>query len=342
MKNAEIRQKADYQQFTIGVEELHPIGRMVKKLEALKNVLPNFEDKTVLDVGCDFGFWSFKAAMEGGQVLGLDRSRHVRGLGPIDLIDLNNETAIERDLKARFLTFNLGKQWWDFGKYDIVLLMSLYHHIYQNTGGNHESIWFWLSKHVNQELIWENPVDTTDPVAKRNIDPQYHANYTEEKIKEVALKYFHITYEGPAIHEPHRVVWILVPKEREQIVRTGNIKSGAGGATKAFLYNNAARIHEIADTLGETMKPGSMNVHLSEDFDWDSMYYRADLKDVIKRSAGLKSPWKSRKVRYYPMFADGLQAWALRFEGEKYPLNFVELISYNRLNIGQKTVEVSQ
>lgn len=56
---------------------------------------PYVMGKRVLDVGCDMGFWSFLAAAKGADfVLGLDRNRDVRGIGPVDLVALDRKSVV--------------------------------------------------------------------------------------------------------------------------------------------------------------------------------------------------------------------------------------------------------
>lgn len=333
MLNAEIRANADYQKFHVEHGKITSIeGRMSQKLQALKPVLPDWKGKTVLDIGCDFGFWSFLAAQNGATVLGIDRSRDVRGIGHVDIPKLNNETARENDLKAGFIPMELGYQWHDLGQFDVVLMMSLYHHVFQNTGGDHESIWYWLRNTVGETLIWENPTEANDRVVQMNVNHYLHPGYSEDIIKHFAEKYFSIDYEGPAVHETTRTVWKLTPKERKVKEYTGEVVNGAGGASKAFTYANDRRIEEIHSAVGSRPLPGSMNVILDEVFDWNSGYYRFGMLDVKDRSQGLESPWVTKAVRLYPVSVNGKRAWAMRFEGESYPLNFVELISDQKLN----------
>lgn len=342
MLNSEIRRKADYQRFHVENGIVTDIeGRMLQKLDALKPVIPKWHNKTVLDIGCDFGFWSFLAAQEGAAVLGIDRSRSVKGIGHVDIPDLNNQTAKENNFNAEFIPMELGYQWHDLGQFDITLMMSLYHHVYQNTGGDHESIWYWLRNVTKETLIWENPTESVDSVVQLNVNHYIHPGYTEDVIRFFAEKYFNIEFEGPALHETTRTVWKLTPKNRQVTHHKGVVKSGAGGATKAFTYNNNRRICELNDALGVEPIPGSMNVFLDEPFKWESGYYRIAMLDVKDRSKGLDSEWGLRPLRLYPVSVNNQKAWVMRFEGEKYPLNFVELISDKKLNT-QPNVVIEQ
>lgn len=335
----------DYQQFDFTNQGLTVHGnRMVQKLRAIAPTGLNFSGKTVLDVGCDHGFWCFFAADEGADsVLGVDRGRNVRGEGFIDLVGRNLETSFLQGYdNVDFDTFEAGKQWFDLGPFNIVLMMSLYHHIYQNTGGDHRSIWYWLARQTNDQVLWENPTDVRDAVVQANVDVDYHSGYTRENILNAALEWFDIDYQGPAEHEPYREVWLLKRKPHDAQKITGKVVSGAGGATKAFLHNNSARIKELKEMLGSEMLPGSMNVVVDAPFNWDSQYFRGMLSDVCERGKGLDVEWVKRPVRLYPVVVAGAQAYALRFEGESYPDNFIELIADHKLRdcIDDKFVEI--
>lgn len=336
----------DYQQFDITEEGISVLGdRMLKKLKAIEPTGISFKDRTVLDIGCDHGFWCFLASDLGArEVLGVDRGRNVKGEGVVDLVARNLETSLKNDRyeSVDFEGFEAGKQWHDIGPYNLVLLMSLYHHVYQNTGGDHKSIWYWLWRQTNDQLLWENPTDSKDSVVQANVDREFHSNYTKERIVEAASEWFDIEYQGPAEHEPYREVWLLKRKLKDVDEYSGSAVSGAGGASKAFVYNDNARIKELGKAIGYLPFPGSLNVVLDRDFDWDAQYYRSTIKDVVDRQQGIDSQWADRPVRLYPVMVNGQFAHALRFEGESYPDNFIELISAIRLRdvIGSEKVIV--
>ena len=312
---------------------------MSRKLDALSEIMPEWDGKKVLDIGCDFGFWSFLASQNGAIVTGIDRSRVVRGLGRINIPELNAATACEYDIHkdCTFFSYECGVNYRHLGWFDIVLCMSLYHHIYQNTGGDHEPIWYWLWKQTagGGELIWENPVDSGDPVVRMNVAPEFHEEYNEQAIRKAAGRYFDIVWEGPAIHESTRVVWKMTPKKSYREVPPefylGEHVSGVGGASKAFEYAGGRRIREIHEVLGIVPLPGSLNVLLEKEFDFDRMYYRTLILDVMDRAKGLDGYWDYRPCRFYPVWMDGVSCFAMRFEGEKYPKNFLEVLSETRL-----------
>ena len=122
----------------------------------------------------------------------------------------------------------------------------------------------------------------------------------------------------------------------------GDALSGAGGATKAFKHAEDRRIKEIEGILGFEPYPGSLNVRLDDPFNWDHAYYPGHILDVKDRAKGLESPWYRRKVRFYPLgvrrlhqgkdsFPPLTKAYGMRFDGEHYPEDFLELVSPIRL-----------
>lgn len=217
-----IRKRADYQKFELDSKGniTNVKGRMIDKQLAFKFFLPNFKGLRVLDIGCDFGFWCFYAASNGAsKVMGIDRSRNVRGLGHVDLIQLNCELA-ERYLNKYgeiiFQEANIGIEFPNFScKFDFIFLCSLYHHIYANCG-DHDRIFNWINKHSCGQVLWENPVDLRDPVAKKHIPKKYQNNYCSAAIINTANKYFNIINTGPAIHEPYRQVLLMEKKDESQ------------------------------------------------------------------------------------------------------------------------------
>lgn len=309
-------------------------------VEAKKDAIPLgvLEGKRVLDVGCDHGAWSFLAKDCGAKyVLGLDRGREVKERGFIDLVNENSEHAINHGIEnVEFKNIDLGKQWHEFGSFDVIFCFSVYHHIYENCG-DHLSIWFWLWRHLaeNGVVLWENPVDDRDQVVKMNVSDENRKGYNREAIFKAAAEYFDFEYVGPAKHEPFREVWRFTKRKdlENPIPSYGAITfmDGAGGATKAFEYAGGRRMSEIEKILGVRPIAGSLNVMTENVPNWDKYYYRSQILDLDDRSKGLESEWHPRWCRFYPLNMGEKRVWAMRFEGEHYRLNFVELISDQRL-----------
>jgi len=333
----EIRELADYQKFTIKDGAITDINsRIDSKLKALQGFLPeSFVGKSVLDIGCDFGFWSFHSAISGAKVVGLDRSRKVNGLGFVNLPMLNNFTALENGLDAQFYDFLAGKNWFNIGQYDTIFCMSVYHHIFQ-VCGSHEPIWYWLWQLTKGTLIWENPTDIDDVVVQMNVSEENKNSYNKKEILKASKKYFDIEKIGPALHEVTREVWLMKPKCASLNVLQGTYIKGAGGASHCFNYKDQRRIKEIKEILGVACLPGSFNLLLNEDsvFDWDNGFVVGQILDLVDRRTGLGGDWKPRQARFYPVELNGKSAWAFKFVGENYPDNFIEIISPEHLSQG--------
>jgi SAM-dependent methyltransferase len=328
----EIRKNADYQHFEIENGKLQNVqGRMNVKHDAVKSFLPeNWSGRSVLDIGCDFGFWSFLAATKGAKVIGLDRSRDLRGIGRINIPLLNNLASKRNNLDASFQSFEAGTNWHLLKKHDFVFCMSLYHHIF-NVCEDHDAIWYWLWQNTGQTLLWENPTEMEDRVVQINLKEHLCQYYTETNIRSAALKYFDISKEQPALHETTRTVWHCVPKLLSLPKYTGTVISGAGGASKAFAYSEERRCKEFASATGVYPIPGSLNIQLDSEFDWNSGYYIANFLDVTNRKVGLDQEWNQRRARLYPVEIENHKAWVFKFESDTYPSNFVELISESYL-----------
>lgn len=308
-------------------------ARMAAKLAAIP--FPSFAGRRVLDIGTDHGFFAFLAAERGSShVLGIDRNREVRGQGRVDLYARNTAEAEARGVgdKVFFAEMNVGRQWHEAGRFDVVLLMSVYHHIFEQCG-SHDAVWYWLWRHCapNAELIFEGPLDDSDPVVRANVGDDKRDGFTREAITVAMSRFFEARLVGPALHEPTRWVWHLTPWTMQALWSHGTMQAGAGGATKAFEHAGERRIAEVESILGWRPVAGSLNVSLDAPFEWNTRFYRAQVLDVKDRSKGIDSEWRPRWARFYPVRVDGHHACVFRFEGERYPDNFVELIAPQRL-----------
>jgi SAM-dependent methyltransferase len=292
--------------------------------------LPDLTGKTVLDVGCDHGYWCWLAAERGARdVLGLDRGRSVHGV-PTDLADRCATRAGKESVPCNFEKIDLGRQWKEYGLFDVVLCFSMYHHVFENCG-SHDAIWYWLWRHTASELLWENPTGTDDSVVRLNVSADKHDRYNIDLIHEAASHWFDVEHIGPALHVPTREVWRCKSRLHVSHKWEGRAASGAGGATKAFEYAGGRRMDEIEHALGVRPIPGSLNVRLKYPFHWDHAYFRAKILDVKDRRLGLDSEWAERWARFYPIQVGDVRAHVFRFEGERYDDTFVEIIADVRL-----------
>jgi hypothetical protein len=336
-----VKVRGDYQQYDLG-----PDGavtwcgeRMAAKLAALRStgLAPDFvAGKSVLDVGTDMGFWAFLASTAGARsVLGLDRNRDVKTVvGHVDLVAQNTEIAqrYPRHDRVRFKPVNLGRQWHEYGLFDVAFAMSVTHHIYAQCG-DHASVWFWLARHVIPSglLVWEGPLSDSDPVIRKDIPPALQSGWNWKALSEAAALYFSTEYIGPARHEATRELWLLRRKEGPTGACIGHYLAvkGAGGASEAFGRDGGRRIKEIEDALGVKPYPGSLNL-TGVGFDWERDYYRVQILDSTDRR-NPDAPWAPRWCRFYPASVGNVGGWAMRFESEDYPEDFVEIVSPHQL-----------
>jgi FkbM family methyltransferase len=345
--------RGDYQQYVLAPDgAVASCGeRMDAKLAALQStgLAPDFvAGHSVLDVGCDCGFWSFMASTAGARsVVGVDRNRDVRTVGYVDLVAQNTGIArrFPRHDRVHFRAANVGRQWPEYGLFDVVFAMSVTHHIYAQCG-DHDSVWFWLARHVvpGGLLIWEGPTDDADPVIRANVPQVLRAGYTLWALEGAASRYFDLVASRPALHESTRSVWLMRRNGEPtgRVIDRYEMRDGAGGATKAFQREGGRRMDEIEQALGVRPVPGSLNLVLPEPFDWSRDYYRVQVLDSTDRGDP-EAPWAPRWCRFYPIAIGRVGGWAMRFEGEKYDERFVEVIGPHRfrdLVVDDGTVDI--
>jgi hypothetical protein len=205
----------------------------------------------------------------------------------------------------------------------------VYHHVYEACGGDHKPIFFWLRRQCADlaTVIWEGPVDLSDPVVRLNVSPENQNGYTLDAIRAAAQRYFMIEELGPAVHEPTRWAFKMTAKPLRAELIKARVVAGAGGATKAFLHANGRRIKEIFDATGIEPFPGSLNLHLDRPFDWSHSYLRVEMMDVRDRAQGFNGEWHKRWAKIVPCQYDNQDCFAFRFEKEKYDLAFIEVLA---------------
>lgn len=306
---------SDYQRFGIRQGHIQPLGaRLRTKLDVIP--LPDLAGKRVLDVGCHSGFWCYLAKERGARyVLGVDQNPLVSPIGSPSF---------------HFKQMAIGKTWPNLGAFEVVLLLSVYHHLYKATGGDHESIWFWLwgCLYFEGELLAEIATSHKDHTILNLVPAELHANYAGWRT--AAASYFDIEDIGPSEHEPLRRVYRMRPKLREAVTITGEVKKGYGMAAVLMKCEHGRRMTEIESLLGMRPYPGTLNL-LACGFDWDSGYYRGEIMALNDRRKGPDGGWHPRWMRFYPLTVNNHPAYAARFENEYHRLDFVELIAETQL-----------
>lgn len=187
-------------------------GRTTKKLQTFGALFPqDFTDKALLDLGCHLGYWCFEAAQRGAsRCVGIDRGRKEENL--LKLAEMNNRVAKEWDVykNCEFYDTEIGRQWDTYGKFDVALCLSVYHHIYVQAL-DHDKIFKWFKDQLNDDgyLIYEGPINTKENTVPQNHIPKSHlSQFNESAIFGAARKYFNsIEYFGPSLHEKGRYIY---------------------------------------------------------------------------------------------------------------------------------------
>lgn len=182
-------------------------ARMAQKLRAIP--FPgDLSGLSVLDIGCDHGFWCHLASERGAaRVVGFDRGRDVKGVG---FVDLPARNAAQGWPRCEFVSGDLGADWPNLlPDFDLVLCLSMYHHAWANCR-DHGALWEWLFVHTHGFLLWEGPLDNSDGVARTATgnDPRYNA----AAIREAADTWFDVERVGRAGHVSTREVWRCTPR----------------------------------------------------------------------------------------------------------------------------------
>lgn len=320
----------DYQQFELDAAgRFASVGRrMQQKMKALPDI--DLKGKAVLDIGCDHGFWAFRAAQNGAaSVLGLDRGRPVNG-DHVDLPAVNQEVARAHEALSvcRFERINLGRQWLEYGRFDVAYMMSMYHHVFE-AAGDHVPIWFWLHRHLKPGgvLIWENPLVAHDSTVARWVTDK--KNYHADAILGAAARYFDAEHIGPAIHSPTREVYLFRPRRIEPLELRARPVDGVKGASKAMVYNNGARADEVESILGFRPYAGSLNLRYEGEPDLSQGYYRTTIQEFPR--GNIEGRWYPRMTRFYPVTIDGYQAVAVHFEDKTWGRGLTECYAPIRL-----------
>src|SRR5690606_4557002 len=98
-----------------------------------------------------------------------------------------------------------------------------------------------------------------------------------------------------------------------------------------FVHERCRRMLELKELLGFMPFPGTLNLSLDQDFDFDAPHIKADILDRTQKGRDFDHPWAPRPCKLWPMLIDGIPCWAIRFDDKKYRLNFAEIIADRRL-----------
>jgi len=116
---SQFKDKYEYQDIEFSDRTLTGLSQSYKTWQRLSRII-DFKDKTVCDLGCNYGYFSFKAEEAGAkQVIGVDISPSV--------INIASNLAMSRNSRVEFVTMALG----DYcpPRSDIILALNVLHHV---------------------------------------------------------------------------------------------------------------------------------------------------------------------------------------------------------------------
>ena len=124
IKNVIIYQNIEFDDFSLKVKNQRNSPNL--RLELFDNI--DLKNKTVYDLGCSNGFFCYELAKRGAKVIGVDKNKKT--------IELNRLIAKYYDLDIEFIEDDLlDESFYNerMGNSDLVIFLSVIHHIYKNT-----------------------------------------------------------------------------------------------------------------------------------------------------------------------------------------------------------------
>lgn len=169
-------------------DDLHliPLGITQRKISNLGRVIPaDLKGRSVLDIGCSKGFFSFFAASRGAdRVVGIDPNAEA----------IHNLQAIQRETRwpVEFHLQTFGQDVLKFGQFDWVFALSCYHYLYRELKSHH-AVFDLLRRLCKGYVLWEGPLEVDDNFAKKTLDtmgPEGVARYNHHLILSEAAAHF--------------------------------------------------------------------------------------------------------------------------------------------------------
>ncbi len=122
--------ETEYQTYLYARGEIIPFGKTLRKQKALDSVfLPIIQGQSVLEIGCDTGFFPLYAAVNGAtRATGVDRNRRA-------LAKAEHARAVMQMPQVDFLYGNVPEIRVD-GVYDTVVFLSAIHYMFSGQCGN--------------------------------------------------------------------------------------------------------------------------------------------------------------------------------------------------------------
>jgi len=178
------------------------------KQKNIYNILKKYKPKSVLDLGCNTGWFSFLAEKNGASVIAIDNDEacvdkiylHVKknNLNILPLVmsfeDLDKQKygiPLKKNAKSEILFYPPLKRL----QSDMVMCLALSHHLILGQGLSIKRVFETLSTLTKKHLIFEF-VDLNDPLIKKeknffqNLDKYDKSNYNLSIINKIALKSF--------------------------------------------------------------------------------------------------------------------------------------------------------
>lgn len=184
-----VLEKSDSCEMEYDSFKLVPTDRTLRKAENIFRILPqDLSGKSVLDIGCNKGFFSFECLRRGAnKVVGID-------VLPQVIETLQKIVSCSRLFKGlKFRNMRFGKELVSLGKFDLILFMSCYHYVYGDVQ-SHSKIFSTLSALCNERVILELPLELDDNFARKFLKTKCQgetlAGYNYHAIMHAASRYF--------------------------------------------------------------------------------------------------------------------------------------------------------
>ena len=170
---------------------LLPQDKTLKKAANILSLIPeNLYGKSILDIGCNKGFFSFECLKRGAEkVVGIDV------LTPAIKImqEISKQDPMLKNVEFHERPFDetIG----DLGNFDLLIFLSAYHYVYAQLE-SHELIFSLLSSVCNDSLILELPLEPDDKFAKAALQKRLKGEklkaYNCHAILHAASEYFDV------------------------------------------------------------------------------------------------------------------------------------------------------
>jgi len=198
--------------------ELLPQDKTLKKAANICSLIPGeLYGKSVLDIGCNKGFFSFECLKRGAErVVGIDV------LAPV--IKIMQEISKQDPFlkKAEFYERPFDKTIGELGNFDLLIFLSAYHYVYAQLE-SHDLIFSLLASVCSDSLILELPLEPDDKFAKAALQKKLQGEnlnaYNCHAILHAASKYFNsVRYIGNSGFFRTRDIFLLQkPNEAEPL-----------------------------------------------------------------------------------------------------------------------------